>query len=100
MPFSLFCAVFALLFLAEALYLCAIPTPRQSHRYYMKTPNRICIYPKDIVRITGKSERYGRKLLEKIKKQLSKGEDQFVTVEEFCQFTGLKAEQVQPFMAG
>ena len=33
---------------------------------------RICIYPKDIQRITGKSERYGRLLLAKIKERNEK----------------------------
>lgn len=64
----------------------------------MNPQNRICIYPKDIVRITGKSERYSRKLLEKIKKEYSKKEYQFISVDEFCQFTGLKVEQVQPLL--
>ena len=64
----------------------------------MNPQNRICIYPKDIVRITGKSERYGRKLIERIKKEYSKKEYQLISVEEFCQFTGLKIEQVQPLL--
>ena len=64
----------------------------------MNPQNRICIYPKDIVRITGKSERYGRKLIERIKKEYSKKEYQLISVEEFCQFTGLKIEQVQPLI--
>ena len=64
----------------------------------MSSTKRICIYPKDIVRITGKSERYARKLLDKIKIDLSKTENQFVSVDEFCQFTGLKIEQVQPLI--
>ena len=64
----------------------------------MSSTKRICIYPKDIVRITGKSERYARKLLERIKKEYSKKEYQFISVEEFCQFTGLKVEQVQPLL--
>ena len=64
----------------------------------MNSTKRICIYPKDIVRITGKSERYARKLIDKIKIELSKSENQFVSVEEFCQFTGLKIEQVQPLI--
>ena len=64
----------------------------------MNSTKRICIYPKDIVRITGKSERYARKLLDKIKIDLSKTENQFVSVDEFCQFTGLKIEQVQPLI--
>ena len=61
----------------------------------MNSTKRICIYPKDIVRITGKSERYARKLLDKMKIEYSKTEYQFVSVDEFCQFTGLKIEQVQ-----
>ncbi|MFT3752875.1 MAG: hypothetical protein QM800_08350 [Paludibacter sp.] len=61
---------------------------------------RICIYPKDIQRITGKSERYGRLLLARIREQNEKDEHQFVTVDEFCIYTGLKIEQVAPFIAG
>ena len=61
---------------------------------------RICIYPKDIQRITGKSERYGRLLLAKIKERNEKQEHQFVTVDEFCRYTGLKIDQVAPFIAG
>jgi hypothetical protein len=64
----------------------------------MNSNKRICIYPKDIVRITGKSERYARKLIDKIKIDLSKNENQFISVDEFCQFTGLKIEQVQPLI--
>jgi len=64
----------------------------------MNGTKRICIYPKDIVRITGKSERYARKLLDKIKIKYSKTESQFISVDEFCQFTGLKIEQVQPLI--
>ena len=61
---------------------------------------RICIYPKDVQLITGKSERYGRFLLTQIKKHNKKQEHQFVTIDEFCQYTGLKAEQVHPFITG
>jgi hypothetical protein len=61
---------------------------------------RICIYPKDIQRITGKSERYGRMLLAQIKKCNKKEEHQLVTVDEFCRYTGLKIDQVAPFIAG
>jgi GTP-sensing pleiotropic transcriptional regulator CodY len=59
----------------------------------MKT-KRIIIYPKDIQRITGKSERYGRLLLKRIKDHFKKEDHQFVSVEEFCSYTGLKYEQV------
>jgi hypothetical protein len=56
------------------------------------------IYPKDVQRITGKSNRYGRQLLNKIKMQLSKEPHQFVSVEEFCQFTGLTSKQVIQYL--
>lgn len=55
---------------------------------------RMTIYPKDIQRITGKSDRYGRSLLRKIKSHFNKQEHQFVTIEEFCIYTGLKEEIV------
>ncbi|MBX9893094.1 MAG: hypothetical protein K2Y12_12290 [Chitinophagaceae bacterium] len=60
---------------------------------------RLCIYPKDVQRITGKSERYGRMLLNKIKEYFEKEEHQFVTVEEFCLYTGIKKEEVVLFLA-
>ncbi|MGE0079214.1 MAG: hypothetical protein AB7S48_15250 [Bacteroidales bacterium] len=60
---------------------------------YMKT-NRMIIYPKDVQRITGKSNRYGRQLLNRIKVQFGKAPHQFVSVEEFCRYTGLAPEQV------
>lgn len=60
----------------------------------MAAGKRICIYPKDIMRITGKGERYSRNLLEKMKVKYAKDEHQFISVDEFCQFTGLDFEQV------
>lgn len=60
---------------------------------------RLCIYPKDVQRITGKSERYGRMLLQKIKHYFEKEEHQFVTVEEFCKYTGFKKDDVVLFLA-
>ncbi|TXI88372.1 MAG: hypothetical protein E6Q37_00155 [Crocinitomicaceae bacterium] len=61
------------------------------------TAKRICVYAKDIQRITGKSERYGRYLLEKIKVHLNKQEHQFITIEEFCAYTGIKQDEIIPF---
>ena len=61
---------------------------------------RLCIYPKDVQRITGKSERYGRMLLNKIKEYFANEEHQFVSIEEFCNYTGLKQEHVQPLLLG
>lgn len=59
---------------------------------------RVCVYPKDVQRITGKSERYGRMLLKKIKEKLSKEEHQFVSIEEFSQYTGLKVEVIRLYI--
>ena len=61
---------------------------------------RLCVYPKDVQRITGKSERYSRMLLQKIKEKFEKEEHQFVSIEDFCKYTGLKKEQVQPLLWG
>ncbi len=64
----------------------------------MSSTKRIVMYPKDIMRITGKGEKYSRNYLDKIRKKLQKEEHQFITVEEFCDHTGLKTEQVRLFM--
>lgn len=67
----------------------------------MKTQNtRLCIYPKDIQRITGKSYRQSIRLLQKIRKDLNKLQNEFVSIEEFCQYTSLKMEQVEPLIVG
>lgn len=61
---------------------------------------RVCIYPKDIQRITGKSYRQSTRLLQKIREDLNKPLNNFISVEEFCQYTGLKYEQVEPHIIG
>ena len=63
-------------------------------------PKRICIYPKDIQRITGKSYRQSTRLLQKIREDLNKPLNNFISVEEFCQYTGLKKEQVEQHIIG
>jgi topoisomerase IA-like protein len=50
---------------------------------------RLCIYPKDIQIVTGKSERYGRYLIKKIKEHLNKEPHQAVSVKEFADYLGL-----------
>jgi hypothetical protein len=59
---------------------------------------RIIIYPKDVQRITGKSERYGRSLLRKIKKINDKSDHQFVSLAEFSQYTGLSVEEIATYL--
>jgi hypothetical protein len=59
---------------------------------------RACIYPKDIQCITGRSERYGRALLNKIKAHYDKKKHQFVTVEEFAEYTGIKVDTIKEYI--
>ncbi len=62
----------------------------------MKTRmQRLCIYPKDVQRITGRSERYSRNLIRKIMQELNKKEHQFLTVSEFCNYAGIDEEKVK-----
>ena len=67
----------------------------------MKTElKRVCIYPKDIQRITGKSYRQSIRLMQKIKKDLNKLENEFLTIEEFCTYSGIKYELIEPHIKG
>jgi len=61
-------------------------------------PNRIVIYAKDIMNITGRRERAARKLLAQIRKKYKKRRGEFISIDEFCQFTGLKEEKVSLFL--
>jgi len=44
--------------------------------------------------ITGRSDRYGRNLIKKIKEHFKKQQHQVVTVEEFCQYMGFQLDVV------
>ncbi|WP_269684829.1 hypothetical protein [Flavobacterium lacustre] len=55
---------------------------------------RACIYPKDVQRITGKTYRQARLYLNKIKDNLNKEPHQFISIEEFCDYSGLQMEHV------
>jgi len=56
--------------------------------------SRICIYPKDIARITGKSYRQSLRMYHTIKKVNRKQSHQVVTLEELCVYLGLEKEAV------
>jgi len=56
---------------------------------------RIIIYPKDVQVLTGKSERYGRGLIQKIRGHLKKQPHQMISIKEFCDYTGLEEEEVR-----
>ena len=55
---------------------------------------RICIYPADVRLLTGRSETYSRKLLRKIRTDLCKKPGQLVSLQEFCDYTGLSQKEV------
>ncbi len=65
--------------------------------YNMKS-DRVCIFPKDVQRITGRSERYGRLLLHQIRKHLDKQPHQFITAGEFAEYTGIELEMVKSYL--
>lgn len=58
-------------------------------KYTMKHLERKVINAKDVQLITGKSEKTSRNLLRKIKKELNKEKNHFVTFEEFYAYTGI-----------
>ncbi len=45
--------------------------------------------------ITGKSERYSRYLIQRIKKHLGKQDHQVVSISEFCEYMGLNEMEIQ-----
>lgn len=59
---------------------------------------RIVIYTKDVENITGRKSQMARKLLRQIRECLGKEKHAFITVSEFCRFTGLPEEEVWPFL--
>ncbi len=59
---------------------------------------RVCIYPKDIQLITGRSERYGRKLIQTIKDVLDKKPHQFITIKEFSEYSGIELDTINDYI--
>lgn len=56
---------------------------------------RICIYAKDIQILTGKSERYARKVISQVRQFYSKDRNQLITIKEFCGFMNLDEQEVK-----
>lgn len=59
---------------------------------------RSCIYPKDIHCITGRSERFGRKLIKEMKEYFGKESHQFITKQEFSEYSGINKEVVDEYL--
>ncbi|MCX2680667.1 hypothetical protein OOZ15_12000 [Galbibacter sp. EGI 63066] len=61
---------------------------------------RVCIYPKDIQRITGKSIRSSRNLYKNIREYFEKEPHQFVSIQEFAIYSGIELEIVKEYITG
>lgn len=55
---------------------------------------RICIYPKDVQVITGRSLRYCQELIKDLKVLLQKEKHQTVTIKEFCDYMDFPFEDI------
>lgn len=64
-----------------------------------KISGRVVIYPKDVQRLTGKSEKYSRMLLRKIKQKKEKAEHQFVSIDDFAEYTGITVDLIKQHLA-
>ena len=56
---------------------------------------RIVLHTKDIMIVTGKSERYSRELIKKMKEHYLKKKHQYITIKEFCDYLGLDVDEVE-----
>jgi hypothetical protein len=63
-----------------------------------RIPKRIVLYAKDVENITGKKTRTAANLLQRIREQNKKPKNAFVTVKEFCRFTGIPEDEVREFL--
>ena len=59
---------------------------------------RVCIYPKDIQCITGRSERFGRKLINQMKEHFGKQPHQFITAQEFSEYSGIQIDIINKYI--
>ena len=59
---------------------------------------RLCVYPKDIQRITGKSYRQSIRILKAVRQLFDKHDKSYVSVTEFCMYSGLTYEEVVSFL--
>ena len=58
--------------------------------------NRMVIYPKDVMHLTGKGARTSRYIIASIKKKKGSA---LVSVEAFCEYTGLRGKAVLDYLA-
>lgn len=61
----------------------------------MRKNVRICIYPKDISLILGKSIQQSRRILSLIRDTYGKKAHQYVSIKEFAEYTGLDEHEIR-----
>lgn len=62
--------------------------------------NRIVIYPQDVALITGRSDRYGRMIIKRIKEHLGKEHHQLVTIKEYSKYMGIEIFIIENVLFG
>lgn len=60
-------------------------------------PKRKCIYPKDISLILGKSYKQSLRIMRTIRDAYDKEPHQYVTMEEFAEYTGISIEIIREY---
>jgi len=55
---------------------------------------KICIFPKDAAQLIGISEREAQRLFQEMRLAYNKKKHQYITVKEFCKYTGITEEEI------
>jgi hypothetical protein len=63
-----------------------------------KVPGRIVVYGRDVQNITGLKERSARYVLQRVRLAYGKAQGEYVTIEEFCAFTGIDEKLVKEYI--
>jgi hypothetical protein len=63
-----------------------------------KFPVRVILHTRDVQNIMGLSERGARRLIARIKAFYNKKPYEYITVKEFCGYTGIEEEIVKSFL--
>lgn len=57
-------------------------------------PHQVCVFPKDVASLTGHSYDGAKRLLQRLRRHLGKPAGSYVSIGEFCRFTGLPEHEV------
>lgn len=63
-----------------------------------QVPHRVVIYTKDVMNITGKGQRSAQRMIQRIKEHFGKHPTSFISLDEFCHYTGLRKEELTDFV--